>query len=221
MSEDFKDRFKDHYTPWQKSRLAGIEKYLGFEFFRGKTVSEIGCGHAYFGNFLSDYCEKVYVSDARQEHVDHVKEFLPHLECSLLDVDGFFTTERTDVLIDFGVLYHIDDVEGHIRSLQNYDYVILESEISDSEQDGVLKIDENSSFYDQSFTGRGSRPTRMMVERLLSDNGFDFRIILDPVINTDFHIYDWSVNGTGSWAPGRRRFWICWKKELGSPISTQ
>lgn len=209
--------FSDHYVNWQKSRINTIEKYLGFEFFRNKSLSEIGCGYAFFGNYFSDFCEKVSVSDARTEHIEVVRKNYPHLKSSIMDVDGEFKEENADILINFGVLYHIKNIESHIQSFRNYDYVILETEVVDSSENTTLYVNEDKYSYDQSYSGTGNRPSQYMVESFLGSNGFDFVMIKDPILNAEFHIYDWEITNSNTWRHGLRRFWICWKKNLNNP----
>lgn len=207
--------FDDHYVNWQKSRIDTIEKYLGFEFFKNKSLSEIGCGYAFFGNFFNKFCDKVSVSDARNEHIEIVKREYPDLKSSVMDVDGIFTEEKTDILIDFGVLYHIKDVESHIKSFVNYDYIILETEVVDSLEKENIHVNENG--YDQAFNGIGSRPSQSVIENLLDLNGFDYIMIKDKITNSGMHIYDWDISDSKSYRDGLRRFWICWNKNLHNP----
>ena len=209
--------FDDHYVNWQMSRIDTIEKYLGFEFFKNKSVSEIGCGYAFFGNYLSKFCDRVTVSDARIEHIETIKQNYPHLTTHVMDVDGEFMEEKTDVLIDFGVLYHIINVESHIKSFSNYDYIILETEVVDSDQNTTIIVNEEQNIYDQAYNGVGSRPSQLMVENFLSTAGYDFMLIKDSILNTPHHTYDWEIQNTNTWRNGLRRFWVCWKKELNNP----
>jgi hypothetical protein len=118
-------------------------------------------------------------------------------------------------LINFGVLYHIKNLEEHIKSFINYDYVILETEVMDSEEIEIIEVDENG--YDQAFNGGGIRPSQKLIEKFLSENNFEYKIVKDSILNSGFHIYDWESYNTKNFESGLRRFWICWKKELINP----
>jgi hypothetical protein len=208
--------FDGHYEEWQISRINCIEKYIGFDFFKNKSLHEIGCGYSYFGNYLSKYCSIVSVSDARKEHIDVVNGLYPKLKTSIIDVDGKFETEHSDILIDFGVLYHIKNIKEHMESLTSYDYVILETEVCDSLGSECIFVDESG--YDQSFNGIGIRPSEKMIESILNENNFNYLCVKDSILNSSHHFYDWNIEDSGNWKSGYRRFWICWNKKVKSPI---
>jgi hypothetical protein len=41
--------FKGHYNNWRKTRIDKILSIFDKEFFKGKTVLELGAGHGDFG----------------------------------------------------------------------------------------------------------------------------------------------------------------------------
>lgn len=65
---------------------------------------------------------------------------------------------------------------------------------------------------------KGIRPSPNCVEKILKNDGFNFFMVKDGILNHDFHIYDWEINDNKEWNHGRRRFWICWKG-IESPIN--
>ena len=217
------DNFGNHYVDWQKSRTNAIEKYLPPNFFRGKSVHEIGCGHAFFGNYAHEKgASNVFVTDARQEHIDIVKQKHPLLNSSVLDVDDItqlLNMENVDVIIHFGVLYHIKNVVSNLQTLSTKcKYMILETEVCDSDDatDNLSVIER--IYYDQAYHGIGSRPSQQFVESILNICGFLYRCILDPILDTNCHNYSWEIKNTKKWKGGQRRFWICWKKDIDIPI---
>jgi hypothetical protein len=92
----------------------------------------------------------------------------------------------------------------------------LETEVCDSD-DKDFHIITNENGYDQAFNNIGIRPSPPYIESLLDNNGFQFKMIKDPILNSDFHCYDWDVKNSETWRPGLRRFWICWKN-IDSPL---
>lgn len=50
--------FSDHYNNWTNSRINGINKYIGSEYFAGKRLLELGCGYAHIGNKFHEMHEK-------------------------------------------------------------------------------------------------------------------------------------------------------------------
>ena len=94
--------------------------------------------------------------------------------------------------------------------------LLLETEVSDSD-DPSFYILTNEAGHDQAYNNKGIRPSPSYVESVLTKNGFQFKLITDPILNADFHRYDWNIRNTKTWEHGLRRFWICWKN-IDSPL---
>ena len=62
--------FANHYINWRISRLNAIKKYILPEYFKSKTLLELGCGHADIGNMFHELGAIVTSSDVRKEHLD-------------------------------------------------------------------------------------------------------------------------------------------------------
>ena len=99
---------------------------------------------------------------------------------------------------------------------QKCNILLLETEVSDSD-DIHFYIQTNENGYDQAINNQGIRPSPHYVENILEKNGFQFTLIKDPILNSDFHCYDWDINNSKTWTHGLRRFWICWKN-INSPL---
>ena len=97
---------------------------------KGKTLLEVGCGHADLGKRFNDMGAIVTSTDGRQEHIDVVKQRYPELESFQLDVDCEWNLNRKfDVIIHFGVLYHLSNWKENLKAtLDHTDLVIFETE---------------------------------------------------------------------------------------------
>lgn len=210
--------FNHHYIDWRNSRIEGIKKYIDLNFFKEKTMLELGCGYADLGNMFSSFGCLVTSTDARKEHLDEVNKRYPHITTYILDCDKDKITTKYDVILHWGVLYHLSNVEEHLKNVcEQTDYLLLETEVCDSiNKEIIIKINENG--YDQAFNNIGCRPSERYIENILSKLNFDFKMIKDPIINSSYHVYDWDVNETQVYRDGLRRYWICWKKDKNSPI---
>lgn len=209
--------FEDHYINWRKSRLSGIEKYILNGFFTSKTLLEVGCGYGHLGNEFFKMGAKVTCSDARIEHIDVVKERYPELNTMVLDCDTYNINSKYDVILHWGVLYHLHEIDNHLEKVSNTcDVLLLETEVCDSDNDTFF-IQTQEAGPDQAFNSSGIRPSQAYVEKVLSRCGFNFKCIIDPVLNTASHIYDWEIQNSNTWRHGLRRFWICWKN-VDSPL---
>ena len=209
--------FTGHYNGWRSSRMSGVKKYISPEYFKSKTLLELGCGHADAGNMFYELGAIVTSSDVRKEHLENVNKKYPHIKTLLCDGDKDIIQEKYDIILHWGLLYHLKEIEIHLENVsQKCDVLLLETEVSDSDDRGFY-ISKNESGYDQAFNNKGIRPSPAYVEHLLEKNGFKFKVIKDPILNSSFHRYDWDISNSKNAYDGLRRFWICWKN-IDSPL---
>jgi SAM-dependent methyltransferase len=187
------------------------------DYFKSKTLLELGCGYADLGNMFYELGADVTSSDVRKEHLEIVKEKYPHLKTLLNDGNNDSIKDKYDIIVHWGLLYHLSEIEKHLENVsQKCDVLLLETEISDSD-DKEFYISTYEIGFDQAFNNKGIRPSQPYVERLLEKNGFQFKIIKDPILNSDFHCYDWDITNSKKYIHGLRRYWICWKN-ISSPL---
>ena len=209
--------FDGHYINWRISRMNGVKKYISPEYFKSKTLLEVGCGHAHIGNMFYELGAIVTSSDVRKEHLENVNRKYPHLKTLLIDCDNDSIKDKYDIIVHWGLLYHLNEIEIHLEKIsQKCDVLLLETEVCDSNHtDFYISTIEND--YDQAFNNKGIRPSPSYVEHVLTKNGFQFKLIKDPILNSDPHFYDWDINNSKKTGNGLRRFWICWKN-IESPL---
>jgi hypothetical protein len=197
--------------------MNGINKYIKQGYFNSKTLLELGCGHAHLGNKFSELGAIVTSSDGRQEHLDVVNELYPHLKTLRIDLNKDDIPDTYDIILFWGLLYHLEEIETPIEKVSNKcNVLLLETEISDSDDDTFfISPDENG--YDQAISGKGIRPSPAYVEKVLEKNGFQFKLIKDKILNNGYHQYDKELTNRKIWYAGFRRFWICWKN-VESPL---
>lgn len=209
--------FSDHYINWRISRLNGVKKYISPEYFKSKTLLELGCGYADVGNMFYELGAIVTSSDVRKEHLAIVDKRYPHIKTLLIDGDNDTIKDKYDIIVHWGLLYHLKEIEAHLEIVsQKCDILLLETEVSDSD-DNQFYIRTNENGSDQAFNLNGIRPSQSYVEDVLEKNGFQFKLIKDPILNSGFHSYDWNITNSKNWRHGLRRFWICWKN-IKSPL---
>lgn len=209
--------FQGHYNDWRTSRMNGVKKYIIPSYFNSKTLLEVGCGHADIGNMFHELGADVTSSDVRKEHLDIVTHKYPHIKTLLMDCDNSSIKDKYDIIVHWGLLYHLKEIDIHLKNVSACcDVLLLETEVSDSDdKDFFLTTSENG--YDQAFNNKGIRPSPSYIEHVLENNGFQFKLIKDPILNSGFHCYDWDINNIKTWRSGLRRFWICWKN-IDSPV---
>ena len=197
--------------------MNGVTKYISPEFFKSKTLLELGCGYADIGNMFYELGSNVTSSDGRKEHLEVVNQKYPHIQTLLIDGNNDSIIEKYDIIVHWGLLYHLNEIEKHLENVsQKCDILLLETEVSDSDN-SQFYISTNENGYDQAIDNKGIRPSPSYVENLLEKNGFKFKLIKDPILNSYFHCYDWDISNSNTWMHGLRRFWICWKN-INSPL---
>lgn len=210
MSEEL---FMGHYIKWRAKRIAAIVDFYGASFFKGKTLLEVGCGHAHIGKYFYDLGAKVTVCDDRSEHIEYVNSIYPELNASVVDLDTEFPFEKFDIIIDMGVIYHLSNYRYHMEKVCNLcTWIIMESEVVDfSGIDETVGHSETVKDYDQSLHGLGNRPSIGYIEDLFKRNKFYTYRIDDDRCNSDNHNYNWTPNNTGKYIVGFRKMWFCRK----------
>lgn len=209
--------FQGHYVDWRESRMNTIKKYISSDYFKLKRVLEVGCGYADIGNEFSKLGSLVTSSDIRKEHIDVVNKRYTHIKTLLFDGDNDEIPEHYDIIVHWGLLYHLHEIENHLNMIsRKCNVLLLETEVADSDDPTFyIKTEENGS--DQAFNFLGIRPSPSYVERILKQNGFEYKMITDSILNANFHTYDWEIKNTNTWRHGLRRFWVCWKN-VDSPL---
>ncbi len=195
--------FTGHYEEWNKRRLKVIFKHFDSLFFKDKSILEVGCGHAFFSKELMKYGAKATASDARKEYLIGLKG----METICHDLDNPWNLGEYDIIIHFGVLYHLKDPKlALINAIQNSKILILESEVIGSIEDKI--IFRNESGFDQAYNNIGNQLSVGAIEKIINDQGKQFNRIDDPELNCALHRYDWALDENTEWKTGRRKFWI-------------
>lgn len=197
--------FDGHYLEWNKNRLNVINKHFENKFFRDKSLLDVGCGHGFFSREFRKIGADVTCSDARKEYLENLKDFkvIHH------DLDQVWTLGKFDIILHFGVLYHLKDPKQALKfAIENSKTLILETEVLNSSHDLITLRNEEG--YDQAYGGIGNQISVGAIEIILQDSGKFFKRIDDSDLNSSFHHYDWEVKDESSpmIVSGRRKFWI-------------
>jgi len=213
--------FEGGYIQWRILRMNGIQKYISPDFFNNKTMLELGCAYADFGNMFYNLGSIVTSSDARNEHLEVVNTKYPHINTLRIDCDSDKIVEHYDIILHCGLLNHLHEIEEHLENVaQQCDVLILESLVCDSD-DNTFSISVHESGNNQAYNGKGIRPSPSYIERVLENNGFEYKVIKDPILNGDrnldgpdlcnYTLYDWEITNSKNYNYTMVRFWICWK----------
>jgi SAM-dependent methyltransferase len=209
--------FGGQYDEWRVSRFAGILKYVNIDLLFDKTLLELGCGYGDNGKLFKNIGCDVTASDANEQHIKSASVKNPELKYEIFNCNKDLLTKKYDIILHWAVVNHLDNLEQHLNNVcANCDYLFLESEICDASISYVIKT--NESEYDQAFDIVGSRPSQKYIENILTKNNFNFVMIKDSILNAGYHIYDWEIRNSLTCHNGMRRYWICWNKNVSSPL---
>lgn len=219
------------YNPeWTRNRVSMIIDVFGVDFFKGKTILDIGAAYGDNGGAFWKLGAKVTCVEARIECCNVISEKFPGINVKQGDLDeeqwkyGDF-----DIIIHWGLLYHLKNPKQSVRTaLKHCKWLFLETIVLDTDKNDVLLVSEHLS--DHAYNGVGSRPSAKAVECWLSDEGLrnigdcaNFQEIEEACfsrydlerLNSGGHVYDWKLQNTGKdWigtiyhSLSTRRFWI-------------
>jgi SAM-dependent methyltransferase len=207
--------FHPSYEAWRSTRLDKLLSVYGVDYFKGKDVLELGGGHGEIGAFMAELGANVLCLDGRAQNVNYAR--LKHrrikgFRCVQADLeDDFSHFGSFDLIVDLGLLYHLREVDEHLRCCFSMtDDIMLETVVCDStDPHAIFYCDEDAAVDEEALRGTGSRPSPSYVERLATENGFAVHRYFDADLNVgDEFVYDWEHRNDerlGGWR--LRRLW--------------
>lgn len=186
--------------------------------WRGMKVIEVGAGLGHIGDVLAQLGFDVTSTDGRAEYVERMrargrKSFLLDLDRDGVDAAGDF-----DIVLAFGVLYHLADPARFIHGCGvRARVLLLETAVCDEREPVCHPWREASGWRgkDQALRGLGCRPSPAWVEDRCRAAGFGaVRDISNPIANWVIGRFDWEARGTGEWrraGVNLRKMWVCEK----------
>lgn len=213
--------FGGSYNRWRITRIAKLESMFGKEWFAGKHILELACAHGNIGLYLKQLGATVTFADARQEHLDIVLKKDPSATTILINQDTSWNiNQHFDLILHFGVLYHIDNWRQDLASvIQHSNLILLESAVANTTRLFDYKITEEYEGGQNAFGGIGSMPSASSIEDCLTKLGVTYTRHDDATMNTRRYIYDWVASdqdlsnvSASSFEDlplyGGRRFWV-------------
>lgn len=115
---------------------------------------------------------------------------------------------KFDMIINFGLIYHLKNVEKHlICCAKMSDEILLEGTVCDSTDPSKIFFLEEPEGLGQALDGVGSRPGPYYIERIFENNNFEVIRHFSKDLNSESYVYDWEHNNDNSIFSNRRRFW--------------
>lgn len=198
------------YDVWIHNRFnvihKGITQLFGPNFLQNKTLLELGAGYGDFGYKFYQQGMNVTCIEGRTENLEILQTKHPYFTSFVGDLDKQYITQKYDVILHCGLLYHMKNIERNLNNcLQNCDMFILETENIDSVEDkeDIVMIPENSSsdcpmssLVNSDCTNYSSRTTRKYLEKVFKMHNFNFVLLDSSESNTMGYKYDWTVTNS-------------------------
>lgn len=178
----------------------------------GKRIIELGGGHGDIGAFFADAGAEVLCVEGRTENANIAKlkhRNIPRFTCVQRNLENDFTDlGKFDLVLHFGLLYHIRNIEEHMwNCTQLGNEMLMELEALDSLDDHKVElVEEDKDIFSLGLTGGGVRPSPLYVKRVFNEFEYDVQIITDGKLNYGDHKYDWEHKDDGGVAAYQRRF---------------
>lgn len=141
------------------------------------TALDVGCGFGYFSKYLSDYGLEVTSVDVREENVRETLRRHPSIKAFVGDIEdpAFRTEGRYDLVLCFGVLYHLENPFMAIRNMSSVcrRVLLIESMITPVKIPVTMLNDERPGL-DQSLRHIACVPSEAWLISVLCKAGFSW-----------------------------------------------
>ncbi len=142
-----------------------------------KTAIDVGCGFGYFTRYLKDLGLEVSAVDGRSENVDEAKKRNPDVQFEVHNIESPSVAKlgSFDLVICFGLLYHLENPFCAIRNLSSLTrkVCLIETMISPFSSPLTTLIEEGKG-RDQGLNYIAQVPTESWFLKVLSEAGFPF-----------------------------------------------
>jgi hypothetical protein len=219
------------YPQWRTVRINKLLEFYGIEHFKGLNILELGAGLCEIGAFFAELGANVTCLEGRKEQVTFAKlkhRKIPNLHIHVCDLeDDFSKYGKFDLILHFGLLYHLKNVDEHMRTCFGMaDEIVLETVVCDSDDPYLLATyPGRPNVIEESPHGHGCRPSPAYVERLATGAGFGVERHFTSDLNASDgqFVYDWEPKNDGNLGGfNLRRFWRLSRKsatqEAAAPI---
>lgn len=156
-----------------------------------KTAIDVGCGMGYFSAYLDSLGLEVTAVDGRGENVEEAGRRVPHVRFHTQNAEDRALPDlgRFDLVLCFGLLYHLENPFAAIRNLHalTSHLLLVESVIFPGSEPMMALVDEVPNA-DQGLNNIAFYPTEACLVKMMYQAGFPnvFRLSRMPE-HPDFH----------------------------------
>lgn len=196
----------NYHPDWQNRRIQFMIGLYGQEFFKNKTILELGAFNGYIGNYFAEVCGSSVTSvEGRASNVNLMRSNYPLINsiCSDLDTPEW-DFGKFDIIINYGLVYHLQNYhKEHLTNcIKNCDFMFFETVIYDSAEPEISFNPESGN--DQSLSNVGGTPSTSFIENIFKENNSKFTKYCDRRLG---YKYDWPDADSKIHFGYHRRFW--------------
>ena len=209
-----------YYREAELSRLMNLFAHIDLDNYQGMKVLEVGAGIGHIGDIFRSLGFDVTSSDGRKEYVQKMID--NGRKAVVIDLDAIDDKdlEGYDLVISFGVLYHLSKPEHFLKTCaKNVKVLFLETSVSDSEEPMIEYITEKTGWFgqDQALNTVGCRPSPSWIEQKCKEGGFsNIRDVSNQIANWQKAIFDWEAKNSKKWkmnGVNYRKMWVIEKTD--------
>ena len=198
-----------YHPDWQKNRISFLLTKYNEDFFKNKSILELGPYNGYIGACFKEMGANVKGVEGRQGNIDRIVTDYPGYNCVLgnLDVKDW-SWGKYDVIINFGLYYHLtfNHREHLINCINNCKLLIFETVVYNSFDSEIYNTRRVGD--DQALTEVDGYPSEKYIEDIFKELNVKYTKYSDTALNGGMHIYDWQLTGSKIFHDAQRRLWI-------------
>jgi len=185
------------YPDFVKARVNCVVTALGEQFFKDKTMLEVGCGYGYAGELFEKLGANVTSLDARSEHIEIVEERYPHRKTVVADLEKDKIDGHYDIVLSFGLLYHLENPMHFIgEATRVCDNLIIETVVYDRNIVTSIVLNTDTTF-DQGLYVQARIVSAKWLYEVMAKFGFDCKDISSAEANVPGNRFDWLPKNNG------------------------
>ena len=155
--------FHPQYLEWTMKRINKILELYGLDFFKNKRILELGGGIGDIGGFFAELGAEVLSLEGRLMNVVLAQlknSRIKNYKCRQFNLENDFSEfGKFDLIINFGLVYHLKNVEKHLNCCAKMaDNILLETVVCDSTDSSKIILVDDPEGNDEALDGTGSRP---------------------------------------------------------------